>query len=374
MKHSVKIFLLLLLLLNGFMLMAQKHFIYVQSEDKQPFAVVLNGKVYSSSDYGYVIIPKLTDGKYDFTISFPLNKFPDQPFSCTINKKDEGFTLKNGTNGWALENFQTQATADNTASAPVNKNAFGDMLSDVVHDSSLVQKPVASPPVVAATPTPTVNPILPPQKIAEAKLDTGTNMQFVDKNETGADTISVFIPAENAATTAPATQQNVPAEKNETVAQNAQPAETTTVNNSITHVDTSARHVSNPFFKPDQNNTPAVSTASATTPAFTSNATSATKQNCNNTVANEDLNKLKRKMLSHSDDQGMIQYAVKYLNKKCISTDQVKALGQLFSSDDGRYNLYDALYTYTYDNTNYSSLSSQIIDPYYKKRFQALLR
>ena len=369
MKHSVKSFLLfIVLLLNGFMLMAQKHFIYVQSEDKQPFAVVLSGKVYSSSDYGYVIIPKLTDGKYDFTISFPLNKFPDQLFSCTIDKKDEGFTLKNNGSSWALENFQTQKLANNIASASANKNAFGDMLSDVVHDSSLTQKPAAPPPVVAATTTPTVNPVLSPQKIAEAKLDTGTNMQFVDKNEHGADTISVFIPAETAALTTPATPQNSSTENSNTVAQNAQPAATTS-NSATTTVDTSAHDVSNPFFKPGQNNTTA-----ATAPTVTSSETGTTKQNCENTVANDDLNKLKRKMLSHGDDQGMIQYAVKFLNKKCISTDQVKALGQLFSSDDGRYNLYDALYTYTYDNTNYPSLSSQIIDPYYKKRFLALLR
>ncbi len=35
--------------------------------------------------------------------------------------------------------------------------------------------------------------------------------------------------------------------------------------------------------------------------------------------------------------------------KKCISTEQVKALGSLFSSDDGRYNLYDALYKHVAD-------------------------
>jgi hypothetical protein len=79
-------------------------------------------------------------------------------------------------------------------------------------------------------------------------------------------------------------------------------------------------------------------------------------------------------MFTHSSDNDMIQYAVKYLDKKCITTEQVKALGRLFSSDDGRYNLYDAMYTHTYDYGNYSSLTNRIIDPYYKKRFAALLR
>src|SRR6476660_9510016 len=102
MKHSVKLFILFAFLcFNCFSLHAQqKHFVYVQSEDKQPFAIILNGKVYSSSDYGYIIIPRLDDGDYTFRVSFPMNKFPEQSFSCTVNKKDAGYTLKTDNNTW----------------------------------------------------------------------------------------------------------------------------------------------------------------------------------------------------------------------------------------------------------------------------------
>ena len=79
-------------------------------------------------------------------------------------------------------------------------------------------------------------------------------------------------------------------------------------------------------------------------------------------------------MFSQNNDDAMVQYAVKYVSKKCISTEQVKTLGSLFSSDDGRYSLFDALYKYVYDYNNYPGLASQILDPYYKKRFAALLR
>src|ERR1700755_1624664 len=110
MKHSIKFSsVLFFLCVNCFVLKAQqKHFIYVQSEDKQPFAVVLGGKVFSSSDYGYVIIPKLADSTYKFTVSFPMNKYPDQYFTCTVNKKDVGYTLKSSNGEWALQNMQTQ--------------------------------------------------------------------------------------------------------------------------------------------------------------------------------------------------------------------------------------------------------------------------
>src|SRR3982751_3151305 len=97
MKQSFKLFgLVLFFCIQCLLLKAQqKHFIYVQSEDRQPFAIVLKGKVYSSSDYGYIILSNLTDGEYNFTVSFPMNKFPDQSFSYSINKKDAGFYLKN---------------------------------------------------------------------------------------------------------------------------------------------------------------------------------------------------------------------------------------------------------------------------------------
>ncbi len=208
MKHFLKLCTFLIFFCtNCFVVQAQqKHFIYVQSEDRQPFAVVLGGKVFSSSDYGYVIIPRLNDSTYNFTVSFPMNKFPDQYFTCKINKKDAGFVLKNQTNGWVLQNMQTQKFVVNNTASTEQKNAFGNMLSDVVSDSTLTKKNAVASNTVTATETAAANAISPtdsaqPQKIAESKLDSGTNMLFVDKTTNGTDTIHVFVPAATAATT-----------------------------------------------------------------------------------------------------------------------------------------------------------------------------
>lgn len=395
----------------------QKHFIYVESENKQPFAVVLNGKVYSSSDYGYVIIPKLTDGDYNFTVSFPMNKFPDQNFSCIINKKDAGYILKSSTNGWALENMQSQKAATNTVAAVAQNNAFGNMLSDAVSDSNLTKTNFQTQPppdtavnaaagsieatdaaassitvtdATALNNTALTNSSGKPEKIAEQKLDTGTHMQFVDKTQNGIDTINVFVPSE---------QTNVNEMANSFVntdaapdSQNAasSPAEVPAINSTLQNAstdlsnasagnnnttDTSTHDVTNPFYTPEQNNNPAAITNSTETTQITTTTTgNAVRQDCAKMISDDDLNKLKRKMFSQNGDFNMIQYASKYLNNKCITTDQIKTLGNLFSSDDGRYTLYDALYKYTYDYGNYPVLANQILDPYYKKRFAAMLR
>lgn len=457
MKHFASLFLLIFFSSILFKAQAQQqHFIYIQSEDRQPFAVVLNGKVYSSSDYGYVIVPKLTDGNYNFTVSFPMNKYPDQNFKCVINKKDLGFKLENTTDkGWALENMETQKVLDNSAAS--SNNAFSSMLSDVVSDSNLTKQnlpvnnsnadttatstKIDTSAIAATTNIDTTNvaavtidtsnltttqsaksngfvtdSVAQLQKISETKLDTGTNMVFVDK--ASADTIKVFVPNNDSinnsaaatsvndslinqqktiASNIPAVQadNNLPKSDststatNESSLQQTDSAATALNKSSSQTTDTTTHTVSNPFYNSTTNqNSNTTTAAPANTNSSVANTntsvanenlsnpktTSAVNELCIKMISDEDLEKIKRKMFVQNNDNGMVQTALKYLNNKCLTTDQVKTLGNIFSSDDGRYSLYDALYKNVYDYGNYASLESQIIDPYYKRRFEAMLR
>lgn len=394
--------MLMLLFFSGMMcgnLQAQqKHFIYIESEDRQPFAVVLNGKVYSSSDYGYVIVPKLTDGTYSFTVSFPLNKFPDQNFKCIINKKDAGYKLENNAGkGWSLQNMQTQKIVAGNSGA-TEDNAFTNMLSDVVGDSNLTKKNIPANTFKQDTVTASSNTIditamasstnnataisstnnfitdsTQPQKISETKLDTGTNMVFVDKTS-GTDTIHVFVPAEKA------TVNSVASTNDSSQHQQSEVTLNNNVQTSSEITDTTTHTINNPFYKSsdqNQNNNVIPQVNASPAPAANTNTSSGTnsvKENCSSMVSDNDMDKIKRKMFTQRSDNDMVQTALRYVNNKCITTEQVKTLGNLFSSDDGRYNLYDALYKYAYDYGNYASLENQMIDPYYKKRFEVMLR
>ncbi len=85
----------------------QTHFIYLQTEDGQPFYAKINNKVVSSSPAGYLILPKLTDGDYKLNVGFPKKEFPEENFQILIDKKNQGFLLKNfGEKGWGLFNMQ----------------------------------------------------------------------------------------------------------------------------------------------------------------------------------------------------------------------------------------------------------------------------
>lgn len=134
----------------------QNHFVYLQTENKQPFYIKLDNKIFSSSASGYVIIPKLQDGAYALTIGFPKNEWPEQNVSCNVNKKDAGYLLKDfGEKGWGLFNLQTMEVVM-SGSKPAVKTAaldntktdiFSNTLSNVVNDPSIIKKAEEKPAV-----------------------------------------------------------------------------------------------------------------------------------------------------------------------------------------------------------------------------------
>jgi hypothetical protein len=232
----------------------QNHFVYVQTENKQPFYIKLNKKLLSSSASGYLIIPKLQDGNYEFTIGFPKNEWPEQNVTCAINKKDAGYLLKNfGDKGWGLFNLQTMDVVMSGNAATGNKTIAADEEEKkkdavtiapsitVANDSAVVKKieekliskeeakPVIDsgkkedvtipPPVITDSVIikktedkpevkEPIQPVVDTVKKEEAKLPAaitkllsastaqGAEMIYVDKTNGKTDTVRVFIPAE----------------------------------------------------------------------------------------------------------------------------------------------------------------------------------
>ncbi|MBE7173572.1 MAG: DUF4476 domain-containing protein [Williamsia sp.] len=136
----------------------QQYYLYLQSSTSQPFYARIQNGIYSSSENGYMIVPKLRDSTYDIFIRFARNLFPEQHFLVDMNKQDQGFELRNlGDKGWGLFNLQNgamiQATlpaqkqeAENTGER--KSDAFSQMLANVVNDSSILYtaaKPVTPP-------------------------------------------------------------------------------------------------------------------------------------------------------------------------------------------------------------------------------------
>ena len=202
----------------------QNHFIYVQTENKQPFYIKLDKKILSSSASGYLIIPKLQDDSYALTIGFPKNEWPEQNVTCSINKKDAGYLLKNfGDKGWGLFNLQTMEMilpgtkpVDNKNVAEDKQDLFSNTLSNVVNDPSIIKrtedkamvkeevKPVTETvkteepqkPVEAIKKEEAAPPVVQINRLLSIKSAEGIEMVYTDMVNGQADTIRLFIPEE----------------------------------------------------------------------------------------------------------------------------------------------------------------------------------
>ena len=69
----------------------QDYFVVIQADNKQPFYATLSGRALSSSNAGYLMIPKLRDTVYEIGIAFPQDIWSEQKFSIAISKKDQSF-------------------------------------------------------------------------------------------------------------------------------------------------------------------------------------------------------------------------------------------------------------------------------------------
>lgn len=145
MKHQFFALFLIFLCISISVKAQQNHFIYIQTDNKQPFYVRQDKNVYSSTASGYLVLSKLKTGSYDLVFGFPKNEWPEQNIHCSLEDKDLGYLLKNfGEKGWGLFNLQSLSVLmanENSKKSDVAKevrtDAFSNMLSTVVNDPTI---------------------------------------------------------------------------------------------------------------------------------------------------------------------------------------------------------------------------------------------
>ena len=377
----------------------QNRFVYIQSENKLPFYIKNKNAILNSSAAGYIIIPKLKDGTFQFNIGFPKNEWPLQAVSLAINNKDAGYTLKNfNEKGWGLVNLQTMETimAKGAQVGVINNNVendddlFTQVLSDVVNTPDLKKKSTQiSPeilvkkieePIVVIAKEPAIKVVKEPvvvkveEVIAKEKEPVGVKReemsarikqllntknskgrQMVYLDESGNDTINVFIPVINLKAPASVTQKT----------------------------KKSPGKIKEKFIDIELQNPNAKDTIvkTAITPANkeevkknTSSTLTMINSDCKANASDDDFLKLRKKMAAAGSNDKMVTVAKKAFKVKCFSTDHIKNLSVLFLDDAGRYQFFDAAYPFVYDSGNFSTLQQQLTDPYFITRFQAMIR
>ena len=157
MKKLFKLFVFLFFASTS--LHAQKvYFIYLQTDNQQPFFARMGDKIYNSTTAGYLVLSNLHDSIYSINIGIQGTEVADQPYSITMSKKDQGFLIKNfGDKGWGLFNLTSMATimpqsksTNSGQSVKTEKredNAFTNLLAKAADDSTIKEKPVIEKPV-----------------------------------------------------------------------------------------------------------------------------------------------------------------------------------------------------------------------------------
>ena len=104
-----------------------------------------------------------------------------------------------------------------------------------------------------------------------------------------------------------------------------------------------------------------------------SSAQIAGSKTCATVAVDDDFLKLRRKMAGRTNDDGMLEEAKKYFKMKCFTTEQIKNLSSMFLSSAGKLNFFEIAKDYTSDKDKFSSLESELKDPYYVNQFRAML-
>lgn len=399
MKFKAAIFILLIVTFPDPLSAQLNHFIYLQTEGKQPFYAKIDKKVFSSSASGYLIIPKLKDGGYNVTIGFPKGQIDEQIFLCTVNSKDAGYLVKKfGDKGWGLFNMQTLdvvmagGSKSETAKTTAKADEFSSLLSAVVNDPSIKQpeKPVTEAKEIktlpkqeekpAAVVSPTTSVII---KSKEIKTNTGVEAVYIDITADRQDTVIVLItdePEDRKEENKPDAVGNK--ESNDT--QKDAEEKMTSLSPDLDKAqkekkeETEIRETGNDkkdtvmeekkFLPVEMKAQPHVDSSAVKTDIAMVNS------DCKAYASEEDFLKLRKKMASEGTDEEMIAVAQKFLKSKCYSTDQIKNLSVLFLNEEGKYKFFDAAYPFVSDSSNFHILENQLKDTYYISRFKAMIR
>ncbi len=98
-----------------------------------------------------------------------------------------------------------------------------------------------------------------------------------------------------------------------------------------------------------------------------------TRTDCRRMATEKDMVAMRKKMIMMADEDEMIALALKDFKARCYSAERIQNLSYVFTTDKGRYKLFDAAFPYVYDPSNFEQLERLLNDDYYIKRFRALV-
>lgn len=402
---------------------AQKiYFIYIQSEVATPFFVKMGDKVFSSTAAGYLILPKLVDSVYTFSVGKTGQTTAESRFAIPITKKDHGYLLRETDGKMSLFDLQSLTLLQSLASAnasgdPVAKrtDAFAVLLSQAANDPSLLEirtavataqieskktEPTAAVVITTKEPEAVINHPPPTNdsatETADATIPKAANEPMKPERTESNESEATKKDAINNVVTTP--QKAVPDEttpyKRSVVTRRSESSTSegfglTFLDEGESTTDTIRIVIPNQNFSTQKEESKhedlkkflyvsdTDATKTDTTVAAANDKLHAAevkkRKACTTEATDKDFLKLRKSMAAKESDDAMINDAQKAFKKTCFSTAQIKNLSALFLTASGKYHFFDAAYGHVSNQEQYAGLQSELDDAYYTNRFKALI-
>lgn len=333
-----RLLLIALIGLTGLSAVAQTpYFIYLQTEPAQSFAIVFKEQTVHSSASGYIILPNLTDSVLQFVVRFPEKKHPDHPFVIRAQRNDQGYLLKDyGDKGWGLLDWRTLSVTyaerpglTKTNVVPTEGQAdFATMLAKASGDSTLLLESSTSARNTTTKSAAAANKSTP----ANAKSDTAIASKPIaiakPSNEAKPDTVSITSPV----------AEVKPVQQSKPVVADAKPAEAE---------------------KPSQTKQP----ATIPIPGY-----------CNSILTDAEFTECLGKVQVARSETSKVNVLRDFMGGRCYTIEQVKALAQLLSTDEVRYDFLLEAWSHTAERSRYLVLASIFEDPATANRFKEMFQ
>jgi hypothetical protein len=95
---------------------------------------------------------------------------------------------------------------------------------------------------------------------------------------------------------------------------------------------------------------------------------------CSKFASDNDVDKLRIKMMNEKDAGNRIFVAHKAFKNMCFATRQIKALSELFPTDELRFRFFETAWPFVSDTSQFKNLEETLTDSFFITRFRTLLR
>lgn len=406
-----------------------KRYLYIHNVNNQQFNLRIDHQIYASDDAGNLIIPQLTEGPLQFSVILHQQPKYIPAFQLSLDEKNQGWNLLLAKESAILENWNTKEQIMPVTQYETDKwwngtkktdNRFAQMMSDLVADSSVLYTtnkivPSAKPTDIAKTDprlTPASTPatetaavagvkdtltvpenklavvaeVLPDTAVMEQiaiveekpKVDTSVQQTIlpVAKKDTAA-VLRTAVQLKDDSTTAAGRRMTFAVKEGE---MEEQVDVFIPVEASVTVKDTvSATTVAvktTPVTLPEVIGSDTAKTNTAANPV---EAAPAKEQfimynsDCKEVATNAEIDKYRVRLLSLNQEQRFVQVQ-KYLKAKCFTVKQVKALSELYPSDDDKYRFFELAYPYVEETTTFKELIELLNSDLNRTKFRQMTR